>query len=234
MDLYACACRSHPRPLPELCSTRSWNGWIYTPANATDHQLRWRRLSARAVLRTMTESSQQTMRRLVVIGAPGSGKTTFAVELSKLLNIAYIGRDQHTDPNDPPEEFPSGQRRGVMKAIGTAASGWILDGAPYWYEADVYPITDTILAFDYPKPLVLWRCVRRTASNLIAGREKLRELLNEEHPLSWAWKVHGQRRTEISRLLSESQSRVIVFRSPKLTRHWLHRLRENVQPERLN
>lgn len=169
------------------------------------------------------------MRRIVVMGAPGSGKSTLARRLSRLLGLVYIERDAHNNSEDPSDSFPIGQREGVMRAIEAASEGWILDGAPYWYEDEVYPLADTIISFDYRKTLVLWRCVRRTVGNMAAGRERPRELLNEEHPLRWAWKVHGERRNEISRLASDFGERVVVLRSAQATRSWLSRLVADVE-----
>ena len=39
---------------------------------------------------------------------------------------------------------------------------WVLDAAPYYADELVYPAVDTVLFLDYPKPLVLWRVLRRT------------------------------------------------------------------------
>lgn len=159
-------------------------------------------------------------RRIVLIGTPGSGKTTLATQLAPLLNLEIVHRDAYQHhPDDRKGEFPAHQRQGVLSALRSASSGWILDGAPYWYEDEVYPFADMIVALDYPKLLVLWRCIRKASQ-----RRELGELLDEESSFRWALRVHGQRRQEIAELEERLQGRVMVHKSPYQTREWLREL----------
>jgi adenylate kinase family enzyme len=68
------------------------------------------------------------VRRVNVKGISGSGKSTFAVELARRLELPYIELDAlHHGPNwsEPAaEEF----RVRVRAAMDAAPGGWVIDG----------------------------------------------------------------------------------------------------------
>ena len=138
----------------------------------------------------------------------------------RTLALFHVQRDAHNHPDDRADGLPARQRSGVLATIAAAPAGWILDGAPYWYEDEVYPRADLIVALDFPKAIVLWRSLRRVLGNILAGRERVREAFAKDHALRWAWKVHAERREEIA-LLERRLPNVVVLRSPRAIRRWL-------------
>ncbi len=159
-------------------------------------------------------------RRIVVVGCCGAGKTTLTRALSQRWNLTHIQRDDFDHPDDPTDATPLVQRSGVLAAIDAAVEGWILDAAPYWYEDEIYPRADLIIGLDYAKPIVLWRCIKRTLGNILAGRETPLAFLSKDHAIRWALTVYSKRRREIG-ALADRFSTLIVFRSPRAARRWL-------------
>jgi adenylate kinase family enzyme len=154
------------------------------------------------------------MRRVVVIGNTGSGKSTFGRALAHRLGVP------DTDSDDlfwlpgwkevPNEEF----RRSL--AAAAAGDAWVIIGTYLSRAVDVvWPHADTLVWLDLPLPLVVSRSVRRTAKRAITrevvcngNREKLRYLLPEqlggEMPL-WSYAIdhHRTKRTVIEDLIAD-------------------------------
>jgi hypothetical protein len=123
---------------------------------------------------------------VVVIGCAGSGKSTLARQLARRTGLPLVERDALGKEGSP----------GYLSAIAEMAARprWILDGAPYYADELVYAAADTVVFLDYPKALVLWRVLRRTA-----GIEVLRRPAGAHRPQGLsAWRDRVQRTPENS------------------------------------
>ncbi len=82
------------------------------------------------------------MKRVVVIGCAGSGKSTLARNLGATLGVPVAERDALGAEGTP----------AARNAIAEALSGdqWIFDGNPYYVEDVVFPLADSVIAFDAP------------------------------------------------------------------------------------
>ncbi|GAB2863928.1 DNA topology modulation protein [Actinocorallia aurea] len=102
------------------------------------------------------------MRRVVVFGRGGAGKSTLAVRLGAVLGLPVVELDAcfWSDGLSPmPKEAWAEVQEGLI-----AGPGWILDGdlGPY----DVLDVrlraADTVLLLDFPLWRCAWRAVRRS------------------------------------------------------------------------
>jgi hypothetical protein len=165
----------------------------------------------------------ETVDRVVVFGCAGSGKTRLARELSARTGLPLLERDALDDLGSP----------GYLAAIRAMLSQprWLLDGAPYYAEGLVYPDADTVIVLDYPRPVVMWRVLRRTVA-VEAGRRPagthrplgLAAWRDPGHPVRWAWFSHRDRHAEGLALRSRpdlARARVIRFTRPAAARRWL-------------
>jgi adenylate kinase family enzyme len=103
------------------------------------------------------------LRRVNVKGTSGSGKSTFAEELARRLEVPYVELDAlHHGPNwsEPSaEEF----RARVSAAMEAAPKGWVIDGNYERKLGDtVLGAADTIVWLDLPLGLKLRRLWQRT------------------------------------------------------------------------
>ena len=138
------------------------------------------------------------MRRVNVKGISGSGKSTFAAELARRLELPYIELDAlHHGPNwsEPtPEEF----RARVHEAMAAAPDGWVIDGNYEGKLGDtVLREADTIVWLDLPFRVKARRLLRRTSHRIRGGvelwhgnRETWRNALWGRDALFW-WMVKG-------------------------------------------
>ena len=163
------------------------------------------------------------LRRIVVFGAPGSGKTTLARELAATLGLALVERDALGRLGSPR------YRRAALGAV--RGRGWVFDGAPYHVEEKVYRRADAVVVLDFPRRVVMWRIVRRSLV-LLAGRRPVGLHQPDDLPawrraknlVRFTWEIHGTRHVDAGLLHQRPGLRrtpVLVFRSPKELRAWL-------------
>jgi adenylate kinase family enzyme len=137
------------------------------------------------------------MRRIVIVGCTGSGKTTLARRLSTRLGLPHVELDSiYHQPGWAP--LPADEFRQRVDARLDDAIGWIVDGN---YNDAVgerlQRRADTIVWLDLPRFLVLQRVASRTVRRYVT-REELwngnREPLSnfyrwdpERNIIRWAW-----------------------------------------------
>lgn len=171
-----------------------------------------------------------TLRRIVVLGTTGSGKTTLARQLSEHLGLPHVELDAlNWGPNwrqRPPEEFLA------LVAQATCGDGWVVCGNYSRTRSSLWPWADTAVWLDYPLPVIMWRLWWRTLKRF-ATREELWNGNKErlwEHFFTrrslflWALQSYGRRRREYPALFNGPQyahMEVIHLRSPSQTEKWL-------------
>jgi adenylate kinase family enzyme len=176
------------------------------------------------------------MRRVMVLGHSGSGKTTMALVLSAVLaapfvDIAKIRHDEAWAIR-PEAEF-----RALLDAA-TDAERWVTDHNGADMRGLVWPKADTALLLDYPQWFVVWRLTRRTFRRGI-----LREDFRGNGVREGFWRhVLPSRRSKLYRAVANFRERretllahlrepayahlrVITFTSPRQADDWVRALR---------
>jgi len=170
------------------------------------------------------------MRRVLVGGTPGAGKTTLARDIAARLGLPYVDMDSlYHGPNwQPRPEFHDDVRRFA------ATEAWVTDSHGYSSVRDLlWSRADAVIWLDYPRRIVVWRLVRRTWL-----RRVRREVIfngniepplwtvftDREHILRWAWSQYGLRRTDMLRRQGDPAYRDLTItrlRHPRETSRWL-------------
>lgn len=98
-------------------------------------------------------------KKIMIIGRSGCGKSTFAIKLSKLLNILVFHLDkyffEHSWIARNYEEFLSLQKEII------SLPNWIIDGNSTKSYEMRYQQADLCLYFNFPKWLCYWRVFKR-------------------------------------------------------------------------
>ncbi len=171
------------------------------------------------------------MRCVNVKGTSGSGKSTFAVELARRLDLPYVELDAlHHGPNwaEPTaEDF----RARVREAMDAAPDGWVIDGN---YESKlgdtVIGEADTIVWLDLPLPLKLRRVARRTRERIRddielwnGNKETWRNaVLTRDSLLWWLVKTHFRHHRTWPKRYGDDP-RFVRLRSVAEAKEWLDR-----------
>jgi adenylate kinase family enzyme len=102
------------------------------------------------------------VRRVVVLGRGGAGKTTMSARLSRLSGIPVVELDKHFwSPDLTPLDHVAWAA--VQRELA-AADRWIMDGdlGPYDVLAPRLARADTILLLDFPVLRCVWNAARRS------------------------------------------------------------------------
>ena len=175
------------------------------------------------------------MRRVIVVGAPGSGKTTTAREIAQRCGLPHVELDAlHWGPEWTPVDNETLRKR--LRAV-TAGAEWVVDGNYFSVGSSdiVWPRADTILFLDLPRRTVMWRVlarsIRRAArgTELWAGnRESMRLLFFSRDSLLWfTWTEYPKYPNRYRALAADpswSHLRWIRLCSGAAARAWLQTL----------
>lgn len=156
------------------------------------------------------------MKRILVIGSGGAGKSTVARRLGQLLDIEV----QHLDKlfwkpgwvESPRDEW----RETVTELINRES--WILDGNYSGTLELRLQRCDTIVFLDMPRLLCLWRIVKRKLLYRRGGRPDMAEGCPEQLSpefVRWVWRYPRRSRPKVVKLIREHANgkRVVWLRS---------------------
>lgn len=174
------------------------------------------------------------MRRVSVVGSTGTGKTTYARRLARILGVPHTELDAIVwQPNWtllPPDEF----RAQVAEQI--AAPGWVVDGnyGGAQVRPMVWSLADTIVWLDFSLPVIYRRLLRRTLDRIRDGqelwpgtgnRETIRNaFFSRESLFWWALKTYWRRRRSYTALFARPEyahATRLRFRTPAEADRWL-------------
>lgn len=167
------------------------------------------------------------MKRAVVLGTSGAGKSTFSAELARRMKCCHIDRDQLWGDDVPmeSEEFRSAVDETTSKGC------WVFDGMPFYVEDVVFSRADTLVCLDYSKPVVMNRVLRRSVRQTFLQQQvgvhsplSLRSLRRADHPMRWAWTTHRERRDQMHEWANRpelSHTEKVFLRSPREAKRWL-------------
>lgn len=99
-----------------------------------------------------------TMKKIAIIGLPGSGKSTFANKLGQILNLPVYHLDKMCfDDNVKIDHalFVDAQQ----KAVDTTS--WIIEGCSIKTLDVRFSKADTVIYLCYPRYLCIWRVLKR-------------------------------------------------------------------------
>lgn len=156
------------------------------------------------------------MKKIAIIGCAGSGKTTLAIKLSKLLNLPIYHLDQYYwKPNwQRPifEEFEAAHKQLCDQ------KEWIIEGIYSRTLEYRFKTTDCVIFLDIPRRLCLWRILKRTIRYFGKVRPysaaACPERLDLEF-LSWVWNFQNNTRPNILKLIKQykEQKKIYIIQS---------------------
>ncbi len=165
------------------------------------------------------------MRRILVIGSGGAGKSTVARRLGKSLGLEVNHLDKYFWRPGWVKPAPEDWVQTVTELINR--DSWIIDGN----YSGTLPLRlekcDTIVFLDMPRLLCLWRIVKRNLQYRRGGRPDIAEGCLEKLDyefVSWVWNYSRRSRPGIVKLIREhgEGKRVVWLRSNREVEEFLN------------
>jgi adenylate kinase family enzyme len=123
------------------------------------------------------------MDMIVIVGSPGAGKTTFALQLGKVLNIKVSHLDHyfwHSNWKEKPRHI----RVEILKNLIQQEEKWIIEGTYLDSSEPRLNAADTIIFLDIPP----WLCLQRIIHRYHKYRGQLRRDLPDGCSDNLNWK----------------------------------------------
>lgn len=173
------------------------------------------------------------MKRIIVIGNCGSGKSTFAEKLSQMTGIPLTHLDQlYWKPNWVASDHDEFDEK-IQKIITT--DSWILDGNYTRSAHTRIEKSDTVFFFDFPVWKSLFRVVKRSIFGYGKVQKGAAEECNENYDLKFylyvlRFKQHSRPLIVKAIEACTDQLDVVVFKNNKESDAWLNNLRTSDTP----
>ena len=168
------------------------------------------------------------MRRILVGGSSGAGKTTMAKALAQRLTIPHIEVDGlfHGPGWVPRPEFVAD-----IDSL-TSEPAWVIDHDYAAARHLVWSRIDTFVWLDYSRAVCEWRVIRRSVPRALlrrelwnGNRERFFAMFSDpEHPVRWSWTHHAGKRADFQARVSQPEHvhlTVVRLRRPREARDWL-------------
>ena len=156
------------------------------------------------------------MEKVLIIGCSGSGKSTLARELARRSGLPVIYLDQHYWL---PGWVEHDEVRWPVKVASlTAGPRWIIEGNYSGTLGIRLAAADTVIWFDLPRHICMWRVLRRTASSFGRVREEMAPGCPERWDwgfLSYVWNFNRDHRPRLVTALEGFQGKRITVRHPR-------------------
>ncbi len=163
------------------------------------------------------------MKKILVIGSSGSGKSTFSRRLGEVTGIEIIHLDKlHWKPNWT-EPSKDEWKETLEKAMRGAA--WIMDGNYSGTLEMRLAVCETVIFLDMPRTVCVYRVLKRVARSYGKTRPDMAENCVEHFDWSfikWIWDFENRSKPKMERLLTQfkDEKAIIRLKSRKEVEHF--------------
>lgn len=167
------------------------------------------------------------MKKIMIMGSGGAGKSTLARKLGDRLNLPVFHLDAYMwKPNWTLST--RAEQQDIQSAL-MANTAWIIDGN-YSGTMDIrIAQADTIIFLDISRRICLYQVIKRYLTHRHTVRpdmaEGCKEKIDREF-LQWVWNYPRDKRPAIMQKLNhlKNEKQVIILHSPQQIEQWIHHL----------
>ena len=155
------------------------------------------------------------MKRVVILGPGGAGKSTLARRLGVLLDLPVVELDRHFWRSDL--QPMSKEEWRTVQADLTQPARWIMDGdlGPYDVVQPRLERADTLVVLEFARWRCVWRSVRRSRQRLDFWR------------WLWTWRTKSRPRLLSAIADHAGQADIKVLRNPAAVERWLDEIKRD-------
>ena len=170
------------------------------------------------------------LKRIAIIGAPGSGKTTLAIELKDIYELPVVFLDSFYQL--PTWVMRDPKERDKMILEETKKEEWIIDGTFIDTLEERVKVADLIIFLDFSTIVQLKGIFKRFFSNI--GKEKIdmpgcKERLNPSF-IAYVATYNKKRRKYLVEILEKyNKSKILQFKTQKELNLWLDKERAGLE-----
>lgn len=177
---------------------------------------------------------KKLMKRIIIIGTSGCGKTTLGIRLSKILQLPAIDLDDyHWLPNW--QERDDKEFSQIVSNIIKQKS-WIISGNYSQVRDLIWHKSDTIIWLDYSLIRCFWQAFYRTCHRIILNEpccngnyENIRMIFFSKYSiLLWVLTSYKTRKITYNACFNNQMHNKIYlrFNNPRETNYWLNNLQK--------
>ena len=154
-----------------------------------------------------------TMKKIIIIGSGGAGKSTLARRLGAITGSTVIHLDKvYWQPNWN-EPNKSEWQKTVEEML--ADDAWIMDGNFGGTLAMRIEASDTVILLDLPRTVCLYRVLKRFATYRNKTRPDMADGCHEKIDLEflmWIWNYPNKNKPKVEKLLQPFQDSKTIIR----------------------
>jgi adenylate kinase family enzyme len=167
------------------------------------------------------------MKRILIIGSSGAGKSTFSRRLGEITGIEVVHLDKIHWRAGWIEPSKDEWRKTVEDNLKKEA--WIMDGNYSGTLALRLEKCDTVIFLDLPRTICTWRVIKRVFLYRKRSRPDMAEGCAEKFDwefVKWTWSYPKRSKPRVEELLKqfESEKTVIRLKSPSEVENFLAKI----------
>lgn len=167
------------------------------------------------------------MKKIIVVGSGGAGKSTFARRLGDALNIEVIHLDQiYWKPNWV--TMPKDEWSKILEGL-LASDSWVMDGNFGGTREMRMAASDTIIFLDIPRRICLYRILKRAVVYYGRTRPDMAEGCREKFDpefVEWVWNYPNRsKRSLLEQIEKFADKKIVILRSTNEIESFLEELR---------
>lgn len=180
------------------------------------------------------------MKRIVILGPTGSGKTTLGLRLAEKLGVKPVDLDDlHWKPaSEGAWQHRTTEEMYVLAEAAASGDKWIIMGNYSKVKDAVWPRADAFIWINYPFPRVFWQLLKRSVMRAIdknpicnGNTESWRIMFSRKSIMLWLfqsyWRLEKRYEEHFAGAGNNPAARYIRLRSPKATEEFISSLEKN-------
>lgn len=158
------------------------------------------------------------MNKIIIVGTSGSGKTTFAQKLSRILDIPHFQLDGLYFKNNWQEKSDAEFFQAIEAAVDRPR--WIIDGNYSRANKLTWNVADTVIWIDLSFPVTMYQIIMRSFKRAfyqkpiwdgLDNKESFKKLFSRDSIVLWSFNTYQNNKDRYSERMAAKEFQHINF-----------------------